>query len=416
MTRLLRALSTSLWGVPLLCVLGAIVALFVNSAIDQATGYRLVPRSVTGSPGAVLWILSTVAAAMVTLTTLVLTVITVAVQVAMGQFSPRIVRALLHDRRNQLAHGLFAGTFVYTLFAIRLVNDQSTGADAVPGFTVLVSYLLAMASVITLILYVHHAGQALRVSGLIDLVGEDLRAQLDRMYPARLRPPRNDGVVLAPRPGVVVGISVRSLVAEASRAGCTLELVPVMGDFVPAGSPLVRVHGDWKKLNSSRVAKLVHLADERTHGSDPAYAFRKLVDIAERAISSPFNDPTTAVQAIDRLHDSLRQLAARPFPNGEHTDREGTLRLIVSTMGWDGYVRLSFDEIRLAGAGSPQVARRLAAALEDLCTVALPDRVPVLERELALLGACVRRAYADEFDAAAALVPDPQGIGSGRDL
>ena len=35
-------------------------------------------------------------------------------------------------------------------------------------------------------------------------------------------------------------------------------------------------------------------------------------------------------------------------------------------MSWEGYVRLGFDELRLAGAGSPQVARRLRAALEDL--------------------------------------------------
>src|SRR4029079_17565388 len=80
------------------------------------------------------------------------------------------------------------------------------------------------------------------------------------------------------------------------------------------------------------------------------------------------------------------------------------------------YARLAFDELRLAGAGSPQVARRLRAALEDLRTVASPERRPALERQLKLLDEAVRRAYSDKADVDAALVPDMQGIGSGPDV
>ena len=91
------------------------------------------------------------------------------------------------------------------------------------------------------------------------------------------------------------------------------------------------------------------------------------MDIAERSLSdSPFQDPTTAVQAIDRLHDILRQLVRRPFPDGRHRDEAGPYRLTVRSMSWEAYVLLATEEIRLAGAGSPQVTRRLTAALTDL--------------------------------------------------
>ena len=109
---------------------------------------------------------------------------------------------------------------------------------------------------------------------------------------------------------------------------------------------------------------------------------RLLVDIAERSLSeSPFQDPTTAVQAIDRLHDILRQLARRPFPDGRVHDEDGEIRLLVKTMTWENYVHLAFDEIRMAGAGSPQVSRRLVAALMDLRRVALPERIEVLDEQ-----------------------------------
>ena len=132
-----------------------------------------------------------------------------------------------------------------------------------------------------------------------------------------------------------------------------------------------------------------------------------LVDIAERSLSDAF-DPTTAVQAIDRLHDCLRQLARRPFPSGEYRDRDGVVRLrVVAHIAWEGYVRLAFDEIRQTGAGSAQGVRRLEAALEDLLGVAPPDRRPPLQKRLRRVR---ERAEQD------GIVADQEGIGSGADI
>ena len=112
----------------------------------------------------------------------------------------------------------------------------------------------------------------------------------------------------------------------------------------------------------------------------------------------------------------LRDLATRPLPAGEHRDEDGVVRLVERTLSWEGYVRLAFDEIRLAGAESPQVTRKLCAALQDLKTVAPPDRRAPLDRQLRLLTAAVHRAYEDDEDIAAALTPDAEGIGSGVDV
>ena len=132
-------------------------------------------------------------------------------------------------------------------------------------------------------------------------------------------------------------------------------MVPAIGEFVPAGAPLFTVQGDDGTLDEQQVTAAVVLTLERTLDQDVAYGFRLLVDIAERSLAeSPFLDPTTAVQAIDRLHDCLRQLILRPFPDGRHRDGDGTLRLVVPAMDWDAYVHLAFDEIRMSGAGSPR--------------------------------------------------------------
>jgi uncharacterized membrane protein len=348
---------------------------------------------------------------MVSLAALVLTITMVVVQLAMGQFSPRIVQTILRDKPSQIAIGLFVATFVHAMLALRGV--QLGGDGSVPGLAILVAYLLVVISVVVLVLYVHHIGRSLRVSALIELVGNDTRSLLDRVYSGRMDPVAADAnVVAAPLSGVVTAIGRDDLVTIAAESGCVLEMVPALGAFVPAGAPMFRVSGNTTRLDAERVAACVLLGLERTLDEDVAYGMRMLVDMAERALAdSPFLDPTTAVQAIDRLHDCLRQLARRVFPDGLYRDAEGAVRLIVPVMDWDAFVNLAFDEIRMAGAQSPQVTRRLTEALDDLETVAPLERLHALHRQRDLLRAAVGETVVDERDAVFALVADRQGIG-----
>jgi uncharacterized membrane protein len=102
LSRATRALWSTLWLVPLLCLAGGVVVALGTLAVDRRHDYRLVPHGLTGGP-AVEAMLSTFATSMVSLTTLVLTL--VAVQLAMGQFSstpqvPRRLRAALEDLKT----------------------------------------------------------------------------------------------------------------------------------------------------------------------------------------------------------------------------------------------------------------------------------------------------------------------------
>ena len=333
-TKLLIHLKSSLWFVPVLCVLAGAALSFGTIALDRYFDYEALPTRLVGGPDAAAYILSTVAASMVSLTALVLTITMVVVQLAMGQFSPRIVQRILRDKPSQLAIGLFVATFVHAILALREVTINGDGTGNVPGIAVVTAFVLVLLSIAVLVVYVHHIGQALRVSALIELVGDETRTLLDKRYPDK--GPDIDSqqgslpVVRARESGVITGIGYEQLVEEGRRADCLLELVPALGEFVPAGGPLFRVHGESTAVDEDRLHGALILSLEPTLDEDVAYGVRLLVDIAERSLAdSPFQDPTTAVQAIDRLHDILRQLARRPFPDGRHLDEAGRVRLTV---------------------------------------------------------------------------------------
>jgi uncharacterized membrane protein len=345
-------LRTSLWLWPLVCV-GAGLGLSMTSvAVDRAFDGGLIPRALTGGPDAALEILSTVAGSMVSLTALVLTVVLVVIQLAMGQFSPRIVAAILQDKPSQFAIGTFVATFAHAILALSQVR---TGADEfVPGVAIVVAFCLIIVSIIVLVLYVNHIGRKLRAASLIEAVSDQIRKKLDQLYPEPLIEEHAvPGVVLAPASGVLLHLDHRRLVELATGAEVVLDVLPALGDFVPAGAPLVRIEGRPKVEIGRDVLRRITLDTERSLDQDLAYGPRLLVDICVRSLGEPF-DPTTAVQAIDRLHDFLRHLVHRRFPSGEHRDRAGCVRLVTRTVSWD---RLRPPVVR----GDPRAHRGLSA-------------------------------------------------------
>ncbi|MHA3701344.1 DUF2254 domain-containing protein [Jatrophihabitans sp. YIM 134969] len=401
--------ANSLWLVPLTCLAAAAVLAAVLLTLDSLVGYDLLPASVVGTPTAVQTVLSTAASAMLTLTTIVLTVMTLGVQLAMQQFSPRIVRAMLADPRSQLAHGLFAATFLFCMVAVAKVDDQGDPGSQVPSITVVAAYALLATSLVVLVLYVHTAGQSLRVAGLIDLVGDNLHAEIERSYPVEHVVTADAATASAPDAGVVVVVDIDRLVALAHDADDCIEMCVAIGDFVPRDAPLARSRAG-SALDPRVLRKAVLLDNERSHVGDAPYGLRKLVDIAERSIaSSGYSDPVTAVQAVDRLHDAVRQLLFRRLPDTLHHDAQGRLRLVTRELTWNGHVAVAFDELVELAGRSPLVARRLLAAFDDLLEVAPDDRRQPLEsRRFRLLRGAM--------DTDIALLPDVQGLGGGEDL
>ncbi len=136
-----------------------------------------------------------------------------------------------------------------------------------------------------------------------------------------------------------------------------------------------------------------------------------LVDIAIRALSSAINDPTTAVQSIDRIEGLLVELAERHPGPALVVDDAGTPRARVRAASWATYVELGLTEIRRYGGNSPQVVRRMQALYEHLLAVVDENERPRVELEQRLLAEAVERAFPDLEERAIVSQPDRLGLG-----
>ncbi len=411
-------LRTGLWFLPLLGAIGAVLLALATVTLDEWLGGDKPSWLAFGrGEDSARLALSVIAGSTLTFTGTVFSITIIALQLASSQFSPRVLRTFLRDRSSQLCLAIFVATFLYALIVLRQVGGSED--VPVPGLAVTGSFLLVLSSIGAFVYFVHHIAQSIRVVSIIESVARETRQSIRENCPAAFTDP---GAALEPPPtaptayialdrgpGVLLGIDEDDLVEVARRHECVLVLLPTVGDYLPSGIDVFAVHGS-DAVFSPEVLRHLGVGPERTLFQDIPFGFRQLVDIAERALSPAVNDPTTAVQCIDRLHDLLRRLAPRPFPSGRYLDDDGQLRLVVPVVPWEAYVDLAFDEIRMFGAASLQVPRRLRAAVEDLLTVAPPHRMPALERQLNLLDEAIAHHYSTDGERALAARADPQGL------
>lgn len=342
----------------------------------------------SGGPDSAREILSTIASSTLTLTALVFSVTVIVLQLASGQFSPRVLRTFLRDHRNQATLGVFLATFMYALLVLREVRGDDGAADQfVPGVAVTFSFVLVVLSIGFFIQYIHNITNSIRVIEIIDRVSRETVKAIERMHPrdSEVAADRHVGpacgAVRSDTRGVVTSVAIDRLAQVARRSGVSLVVVPRAGEFVATGVTLVTVHGDTSRLGDEDEGDIrgsITLEKERDLGEDPSFGLRQLVDIAERALSPGVNDPTTASQCLDHLHDLLRRLAERPLPRVRVETAGGDARVVVPQPTWDDYVALALDEIRHWGADSIQIHKRIAAILDDLDSAVTQDRRAVL--------------------------------------
>jgi uncharacterized membrane protein len=411
-----------LWVVPATGAGVALIAAAVTLVLDNLVVSRGAPfPAFSGAAETARSMLTLIATSIATLTALVLTIVAVVIQLATQALSPRAVRTFLQDAHSHLTLGTFVATFTYSLVVLdqfHTIIDSDTGQ--VTSTSITVAFVLAILSLGMFISYVDHIVHQARVTSIIDQIGNETRRVIREKYdvagvstveaevPARTP----DDIVRSGRHGVVLEIDVRGLVEEAARLDVSVVMVPAVGDFIPTNGRVFAVYGDRASEARGLLSK-VTIDAERSIPQDVPFGFRLLIDIAERSLSPGVNDPTTATQVVDQLHDLLLMLGRCRLGDGWHADRDGTPRLHVAEPGWDLYVALAFEEIRQYGAGSLQVVRRLRAVIRDLCADLPEDRHAPLERQIGLLDACIERTFETELEKRAARSADPQGIGSG---
>jgi uncharacterized membrane protein len=353
-----------------------------------------------GTPDGARSVLSELAAGTITVTGLVFSLTVVALQMASSQFTPRLLRTFMRDRRTQVVLAGLVGSAVYDVAVLRTVRSSGDGVEPfVPALAVTLALAFALGAVGLLVFFLHHVTQHMRVDVVMHEVADETQKQLaaiplersdlpDREPPA----PADDATAIASRSdGYLQSVDLEVLAQRARAVGVAVRLRPSLGDHVTAGSTLAWLWSTDDRLapaDPADLARLIHgglhLGSDRTEAGDLAFGIRQLADIAVRALSPGVNDPTTAVQAIEQLSAVLMGLTRHPLGADLIVDEDGTLRVAVPRPTFAAHLALAIDQIRSYGAGDTDVVVALLRLLTDLAeaTADTADRSAAVEAQI----------------------------------
>jgi uncharacterized membrane protein len=418
--RLRIRLSSAMWvpvlGADVLAVVLGIGLPILDQRLGDESSLPLTLSSVQAIFGAL-------AGGMITFTGIVFSAVFVAAQIQTSSYSPRLAARLRRDPVVIAGLALPTATAIYSLFALAAIGRQAdaAGPDFLPAATVVCGLMLALVTLGTFVALVQRAFESTQIGGILRALMRRGYALIEDVHPRDA--PSDPGTVSARAdvnateimhsgpPAVIAAVDRAALLRLARQTGGFITVVPVVGEYITPGRVVLRIGGARTEPHPRLVRRVFVLARQRTIDQDPGFVLRMLVDIAIRALSPAVNDPTTAVQALDRIEALLTELALRHPGSSVVVDRDGTAGASIPAPRWGGYMELGLMEIRRYGAASPQIVRRLNALYDRLCEVADDAERPMIERERRLLVAAVLDAFPDSEERAVVERSDRLGLG-----
>jgi len=364
--------------------------LWQNDTLEIRSGLFL--GGVDGARG----VFTAIAGSLIAAAATVFSITVVVLQLASSQFSPRVLRNFTSDRHFQAALGLLLGTFVYSLLALWSVGRQREEIEPfIPTLAVAVGILLALISVAALILFIQRVASLIQVSELVDRLVDEAIRQVKRVYgdgpfdsPAELPAIDLPASVSVPSAGAgyIRGIDYDALLAHADERSCTIAVTRQIGDFVLPEQEIAQVRPVTEAGDDfiCSIQRAFVQGPYRLLDNDVSFGLQRIADLGIKSLSPGINDPTTAINCIDRLCEVLYQIAIRDSPSTIRHGKKGGVLLRVNP-SFPDMVHLAFAQIRVYGAGDVAVSSHLATNLGELASAVPPGLQTPLVEETALI-------------------------------
>jgi uncharacterized membrane protein len=306
-------------------------------------------------------------------------------QLASSQFGPRVLRNFMRDRSNQIVLGTFIATFLYCLLVLRTVRGTEN-SSFVPHLSVAFGALLAIASVAVLIYFIHHIATSIRIETLLAYLAAETRSAVDRLYPERMgQDPSRDKdeaaehlipsdfergarQVHADGSGYVQRIGMDALLRIATEHDLVVRIETRPGSFVSRGDAMLAAYPRDRVSNeiANDLGGALVVGLDRTPEQDLEFSIRRIVELAQRSLSSGINDPTTALYCIDRLGEVFGRLADREIPYPMRFDEKRQLRIVTEINTLGDLACHAFAAIARYGITDVDVIARLLSTMDNL--------------------------------------------------
>lgn len=393
--KLIIHIRSSLWFVPALTILGAILLAVTLTELDLRFDRTLRdwwPRVFGIEAEGARAMLSAIATSMATVAGVVFSITMVVLTLASTQYTTRVLRNFMRDRLTQVVLGVFVGVYIYCLLVLRTVS----GGDGtfVPSIAILGGFVLAIIASGLFIFFIHHISSSIQASEIVaditketlgvlnHLFPEDIGEDADEVTAAEVEAHTNWQCVPSTQMGYIETVDSDALLAFARENRMLLRMECAIGDFTAPGRPLLSLAADHPpdEATIATLNAIYAVASYRTIDQDAAFGIRQLVDISLKALSPSINDSTTASTCIEHLSVLLAYCARRRMASPYRSDDTGFM-LVAKGPTFENLVSLAFSQILENAEGNLEIMLQLLTAIDHVARVARTrSRLEVLKK------------------------------------
>ncbi len=354
----------SIWFVPSLFIFGSIVLSFITVTIDttfQEDFQKFLPAFALTGVTLGRAILTVIATALLTMTTITFSTIMVVLSIYSSQFSPRTLQNFISDKLTQIVLGVFISGFTYSIVSLLFMHEREPETFVFSPFFAIVLSLISIGYFIRFLQYITNS---IQINNLVEDLSQEILTTLKRKQNnikslknnekvlSNVREgiinlhKRNSKQVTAHKYGHIQHIDIEGLIKYAKGKDIIIETTKKVGDYVSQSTPYIIIW-NFKKDEKIResYSKYINIGNYKSTIQDLDFGIQKLEEIALRAISPSINDPNTAMLAIRNIGIILTKICNYCQGRKYFYDQEGNLRLILNERCFEDIIYASFYKI-----------------------------------------------------------------------
>ncbi len=256
-------------------------------------------------------IISTIAAAIISLTVFSFSMVMIVLNQAASQMSNRVLNSMIGNRFQQTVLGFYIGTIVYALFLLSTIRDITSGIY-VPALSIYLLILLTVIDIFLFIYFLDYVTQTVKYETVIDRVQKKTMQNMQEkcISNEEEKISWNDlpyVEIKAERSDYFQGFNEKKILEIATKHNLYLSFLHQRSTYLLKGIVLLRLYS--KNPIDKEVLLEIAAANDFYDGQpidrNADYGFKQLSEIAIKALSPGINDPGTAVIALHSLSDLL---------------------------------------------------------------------------------------------------------------
>ena len=263
--------------------------------------------------------LGVIAGSIITVTTITLSLLLIAVQQGAAALTSLVFDQFLRRRSNQFYFGTFIGLALYSLIILASITPEHH-----PTYGVAVAGVMTVAGLYMLVVLIYTTINQMRPVVIVKSIHDHAllarERQRDLLRDTRSAPRIEDAVAMAiaaEGSGFAVRLDAAAINRSVAEADVEVVILVSIGDYVACGEPVAEI----RTARAQDVASLepivrmaVVLEEQRDLDTDPGFGVDQLVTIGWTTMSTAKSNPGPGLLAIWSLRDLLARWLSSDDP------------------------------------------------------------------------------------------------------